>query len=256
MDQEGLREITAASRDFVTLHRHGMLSTLVRESSPDKFQGYPFGSLICYDILPSAEIVVSLSQISEHCKNLRKDSRASVTIVDQYGMFDPQAHARATLLVELREVGDTHREQCAESYFRRFPKASSRELAHDFVFFSGKPSRIRWIGGFGDIGWVSGTDFCAASADPLAYEGLSILDHMNFDHYEALKEITEAYSDFDASRFRIQMCAINAQGFRLQLNSEREEESLQIPFENPAHTPDDARKEIIALLKKARGSVQ
>lgn len=61
------------------------------------------------------------------------------------------------------------------------------------MFMRGAPEHIRWIGGFGDMGWVNGDNYRKVSPDLLAYTGLDVVRHMNFDHTEALADYVRAF---------------------------------------------------------------
>lgn len=238
---------TISCRDFVTFHRTGVLSTNSK-SNP----GFPFGSIVPYDIDSWGRIIIYISLIAEHYKNLTSDPRASLIVLDPYGMHDPQASARATALLTLTPIPAEDRATVEESYTARFPGSINHEIAHNFVFLRGEPSKVRWIGGFGDVGWVDGSAFGKATPDPLRYRGLEVVEHMNDDHAEALHDLVRAFSPHDPSRYTVQMTDLTSTRLTISLAGHHERHEVNIEFPSPAPTPEDCRKTIISLLAKAR----
>jgi heme iron utilization protein len=121
--------------------------------------GYPFGSIATYDLTASGEFVIFISKLAEHYKNLEANPHASLLITDNRGTLDPLPFARATALGKFNKIEKNNCKELAASYFSKFPNASSRQIAHDFDFFIMTPTRIRWVGGFGDIRWINQKDY-------------------------------------------------------------------------------------------------
>ena len=107
--------------DFICLHRVGTLCTVSHSH-----EGFPFGSIAPYDVDESGRIIVFISRIAEHFKNLTADPRASLFVADRFGSGDPQAYGRATLLATFAPVPEGEFARVAEHYFTRFPAAPGR----------------------------------------------------------------------------------------------------------------------------------
>jgi heme iron utilization protein len=238
------------ARDFVSFNRHATLCTISKG-----YKGYPFGSLVLYDVTSRGELIIYISLIAEHYKNLMVDPRASVCITDPFGTCDPQAHPRATILTRFTVVAPNERAEVQKSYEQRFPNSINYEIAHNFVFMRGAPERIRWIGGFGEIGWVEADEFAAVTPDLLAYEGMGIVEHMNYDHQDALKDLARAYASFDAAPYFVEMVGINEEGFTLSLKKGGDSQTLEIQFPKMVTGIDEVRRVIIELLRDARKKI-
>jgi len=115
----------------------------------------------------------------------------------------------------------------------------------------GEPQRVRWIGGFGEIGWIDRETFQRARPDPLAEDALAIIDHMNEDHGEALREILMGLCAIDPGQKTVSMTGISANGVTIELFSLGESSKHHIPFPAPI-SPNDARGAIIGLLHESR----
>ena len=72
-----------------------------------------------------------------------------------------------------------------DRYLRYIPQAAQYFEMHDFNFYT-LYITYAYIAGFGKMGWVEGETMQIPS-NPLFFEELSILAHMNADHAENLK---------------------------------------------------------------------
>lgn len=240
-------EYAIDSRKFVSMQRFAALSTISVSR-----EGYPFGSIVPYDITENGEVVIFISLIAEHYKNLTADPRASLLVIDQFGWDNPQAHARATLLAKFRQLEGAPAEQARQCYESRFPDSINHEISHNFVFMQGEPQKIRWIGGFGDITWVDGKTFGEIKVSAAIYHGLEIIAHMNDDHRQALVDLAHAFSDFKPDLSQVQMVDLDTDKFTLALKTAQGYQNLNLNFPEPVQSPEQARNGLIKLLKQAR----
>ena len=67
----------ASVRTFVRARQYGVLSTL----SVD-VPGYPFGSITPYVVTHEGRVVILVSEIAQHTKNMRACSKASLLVSD------------------------------------------------------------------------------------------------------------------------------------------------------------------------------
>ena len=235
-----------AARDFITFNRNGILST----SSVSR-PGYPLGSIVPYDVDNQGRLIILIADISEHYKNLSADNKASVLISDQFGMHDPQAFARAALLADFTRVPDDELEEIAWSYKSRFPEAAERERQHGFLYMRCVPTSVRWIGGFGEIGWIDGLKYSDVQPDPLAYIGWEIIQHMNRDHEKAMLTYIEAYTDLTVKNIKVQMTNICESSFTLQTINGNGYERVVLEFPHPVTEATEARRTLISMLSGA-----
>ena len=141
--------------DFLRTKRYAVLSTN-SHSQP----GYPFGSLVPICLSASGKFIISISRLAEHYRNLEADSRASLFVFESpeapaMKPADPQANARATILGEFQQLDQTAHTEEIGAFQAAFPNSPSSGMLPDFFYFALTPHKIRWIGGFGDIRWVS-----------------------------------------------------------------------------------------------------
>jgi putative heme iron utilization protein len=239
----------ADTRNFVTLHQVAVMSTLSQT-----LPGYPFGSIVPYDTDDQGRLIIFVANISEHFRNLSKDPRASMFIADYYGLDDPQAHSRTSLIGDFARIAEVDVAAVSKNYWSRFPEAVEREIAHSFCYFRFRPQKIRWIGGFGEIRWIDAERYAAIPRDPIAYVGLSVLDHMNSDHADALCDFVRAFAQKEASQQTVKMNGIDSKGFSIAFGEPSKRERIRINFREALSTPDQVRSSLIEMLKEIRAA--
>lgn len=244
---EEIEHFAASARSFFQQNRIALLSTI----SPGN-DGAPFGSIIPYDISDAGDFIIYVSLIAEHYKNLAKDSRGSILAANYWAYDDPQAFGRATALCRFSLVADSDRAAVQQSYLRRFPDSINYEIAHNFVFLRGAPERIRWIKGFGEMGWIDGAQYRSASPDPLSYEAFEIMQHMNEDHTDALREFARHFSGVAAGDGTIGIVELSSTGFVLMHRAHGTKNEISCPFPSAVNSAQEAREMFIAMLKGIR----
>lgn len=240
-------QFAEAARTFILQNRYGMLATISASQG-----GYPFGSIVPYDVTEEGDIVIYVSLIAEHYKNLSSDPRASLIAANYFAYDDPQAAGRATALCDFIRVSEPEIGPIRSSYETRFPESINHEIAHNFVFMRGMPQRVRWIGGFGDIGWVNSDRYRGASPDPLSRDAFDIMKHMNEDHEEALRMFLKNAGKADPRLGAVRMTEIDSSGFTVILAGHGERVAERISFSVPVRTPEQARSEFIRMLDEIR----
>ena len=131
----------------------GVLSTLSR-----KAEGWPFGSLAPFALTANGEPLLLVSHLAEHTQNLLADPRVSLFVQAAQARANPQAGARVTLLCTALAVDETEVETARQTYLQRFPDAASFFQMGDFQLFKLRIERVRYIGGFGNMYWLSGAE--------------------------------------------------------------------------------------------------
>jgi putative heme iron utilization protein len=96
-----------------------------------------------------------LSDLAEHTRNVRADPRASLFVQDGSSLDDPQAGARVTILGQVEPVASEIELAAArERYVARHPQAADYLMLGDFRLYVLRVREARFIGGFGDMGWM------------------------------------------------------------------------------------------------------
>ena len=214
-------------------------------------EGYPYGSFITFAIDESHPVFL-ISELAEHTKNLRKNSRASLLIAEGDNV-DPLANGRVTLLGRCTPVeGDRGSTQVA--YLKAHPNAAYYADFKDFSFWKLDVESVRYIGGYGRMSWITREEWCAATPDPLADVAAKIITHMNKDHAEAMVTYCKAFSkatDVSAAT----MTSVDRYGFEMSAVTGKGPRPVRLAFPEPISTSEQARKALVAMLVAARSKL-
>lgn len=232
------------ARTLVAAHRTGALSTIAREP-----EGYPYGSFITF-ALQGANPVFLISALAEHSKNLALEPRCSLLVAESH-QDDPLANGRVTLVGQCSKVSADEREACKEAYLAVLPNAAYYVDFKDFSFWRLRVEAVRYIGGYGRMSWVTDTDWAASAPDPIAEHADGIIEHMNADHAETMAAYCKAFSKAkDASE--VTMTSVDRYGFEMSVVTDQGPRPVRLAFSEVIQTPLDARREMVALAKRAR----
>jgi hypothetical protein len=179
------------ARRILRAHRYGALSTLSK-----KFDGHPFGSITPYLVDHDGSLIILISELAEHTKNIQHDPRVSLITHDQR---DPHIQTQGRVTV----VGNAHfepdREQTGQRYLRYFPEAQTYFAMHDFSFYRIRPIAIRYIGGFGKIHWASMENYTVMQAAAFALQENPLLAEINTRQADVLRRLLQQRHGIDAA---------------------------------------------------------
>lgn len=226
------------ARDLLLSQYQGVLST----HSVDVV-GYPFGSVVPYCLNKAGEPIILISSIAQHFKNISADNRVSL-IITEGGADDLQTVGRVTYIGNAEKL-DVENTGCMERYYNHFPQSRDYHKTHNFYFYTLKPVRIRFIGGFGQIYWVEKEDFL--KPNPFSFdEEKQMLDHMNTDHRDAIKHYCDLYTiNYDESVLP-EMVGIDSEGFNLRLGAR----VYRINFSQAVTTAMEVREALVNLARQ------
>jgi putative heme iron utilization protein len=223
------------ARQLLLKEYRGVLSTHSKA-----MPGYPFGSIVPYCLDAEGCPLLLISRIAQHTHNLLQDEKCSL-LVGERGAADVQAAGRLTLLAQAKKIVDADQiDAAALRYYRYFPESQGYHQAHDFDFWRLQPVRWRFIGGFGAINWLD----TVALANPFAGEaGVSMLEHMNSDHAQAIAHyVSLAGLPTDQPAL---MVGIDTEGFHLRIG-----QSLYwLAFPTSCNSPLEVRQALVALAR-------
>jgi putative heme iron utilization protein len=225
------------ARGMLRAHRYGVLSTLSK-----KFEGYPFGSIATYLVDHDGSLLILISTLAEHTKNIAHDTRVSLITHEQRDA-DIQAQGRVTV------VGnawlETDREQAGIRYLRYFPEARAYLAMHDFSFYRIRPVAIRYIGGFGRIHWVTVEDY-SVQPYPLIEQEPDVIAHMNSDHQDTMRNYCRHFHQVAA--LDVEMLGIDCDGFDVRADAM----VLRFDFAQPVADAQQARAALVEMARDAK----
>lgn len=232
------------ARQFLLSTRHAILST-----HSMKYPGFPFGSVAPFVCNQQAEPVILISTIAEHTKNILENPKVSLLVFS--GAEDLQANARLTLMGEAIHC-DKQDEDLRARYLRYLPQAASYFDMHDFHFYRIQVEQVRYIAGFGRMGWFEGNALNNDLTDSmLASQEGGIVAHMNEDHKDSLLQYCQHVHGISADH--AEMIGLDADGFDVRYHQGEETQGvLRFGFDHPVMNAMDARKALVALSQASK----
>ncbi|MGA7749362.1 MAG: pyridoxamine 5'-phosphate oxidase family protein [Gallionella sp.] len=173
--------IAHEARRMLRAHRYGALCTLSK-----KFDGYPFGSITPYLVDHNGSLLILISVLAEHTKNIRYDPRVSLITHDQR---DPHIQTQGRVTVIGNACMEKNREIAGLRYLRYFPEARIYFDMHDFSFYRIRPIAIRYIGGFGKIHWIDMENYAVAQAEIFAQREEALVAEINAQQRNVLRQL-------------------------------------------------------------------
>ncbi|MEM7736188.1 MAG: DUF2470 domain-containing protein [Deinococcota bacterium] len=250
-----------AARTLITRESHVVLATVTPE-------GYPYSSTVAYAVTDDGDLLMLLSQLAQHTKNMALDegtedsgtdlAPASLFIHDQLGLADPLAEPRLSLLGKVRLEPDKTAYQAA--FTAKHPSAEVYINFHDFSFYRFVPDKLYYIAGFGRMGWATAEDYRAAHPDPLIEVAEGAIMHMNEDHRDALCDYVRVFGKSRVDLINVTdatMLNLDQFGFDVLATVIVEDDTrfvtVRIPFLNPVTDPTTLRTAMVALSEQVRG---
>ena len=134
----------AEARSLLALLR-GSLGSLTERDG----RTFPFVSLVLPAQSADGEIILLLSDLSDHAKNLQRDPRASLLMDGTLDLKEPLTGPRLTLLGEVRVSPDQPGDKAR--YLAVHPEAALYAGFGDFRFYRFRISEGLFVAGFGRI---------------------------------------------------------------------------------------------------------
>ncbi len=237
------------SRTLVAASTFASLATMSTECP-----GFPFGSLVGYASDASGRLLLCLSSLAEHSRNMAADARASIMVTAADDGSDPLAQARVTLVGEMAKLEGDERQAGMDRYLAAHPTAFYISFS-DFSVYRLEVANVRYVGGFGRMSWVSAADYAGAEPDPLAGAPADrVIEHMNADHADALLAYVRVFGRVEASSARL--VGVDRYGLDVMALAEGEtKRAVRVVFTESADTTDAVRAQTVALLREARAQL-
>lgn len=234
--------------------------------------GHPYTSVTPISTVPGGSPTFCISALAEHTQNLRRDRRASLLVCSPVPAgADPLACPRVTLIgaAEHHEPGDHE----IEHHLSVHPHAADYVGMPDFSWWHLVVRDVRYVGGFGVMGWAGAAEFAAAPPDPVIPVADPMIDHLNDDHADACVDIVRGLAGVDRAlsatvtgldRYGITFDVVEAVGSepptdRAGLAVESGIAAgtaatvvARVAFPEPLRSPSDVRSATVALVGRAR----
>lgn len=188
------------ARCLLRAHRYGVLSTLSK-----RFDGHPFGSIAPYLTDHDGSVLLFISGLAEHTKNLLHDPRVSLITHDQN---DPRIQTQGRVTVVGNAEPLSGREPYATRWLRYFPENAQLFELGDFSFFRIVPQSVRHVAGFGQARWIM--SHFTVPPYPLMTQEEESLARLNAEPQDELRRSLRLRG---VSAERVRMLGIDCDGF-------------------------------------------
>ncbi len=205
-----------------------------------KYSGYPYGAAMPYCTDQQGRIIVLISHLAEHTRNVAHDRHVSFTVSPLHAAL--QQDTRATVLGEIAPCED---DAVAKRYLRYFPDSRRYMDIGGFRFHTIEPRHVRLIAGFGSLHWLPGAQVLAAKL-PIAKAEAGIIDHMTADHHGNLIDYCRHFLSVETEQ--VQMIGIDCDGFDLRVGNDVH----RIEFDTEIRDALAARAKLVSLANIAR----
>ena len=219
--------------------KSGVLSTISKKN-----KDYPFGSFVTFASFINRIPVFYLSDIAEHTKNLNYKAHGCLTIVSSSNKKnDQQNNERLSLMGDLVKIKENEVKNLKEKFHALRPESKNYENFHGFNFYKLIINKVRWIGGFGKIGWLD-EDNWKENKIQWSIKENDIIEHMNSDHSDTISAALNYVHGIKDGKAKI--LQLTTDGYYAISNSKLY--FIQTP--KICITSEDYRKNLIELSKK------
>jgi heme iron utilization protein len=222
-----------------------LMRALDRATLATSQDGWPYASLVLAAVDQDASPLLLLSDLAEHSKNLKRDSRASLLFDGTAGRDDPLTGPRVTVLGEAKPVADP---RLMARFTARHPSAAAYAGFADFRLYRLDVARAHLVAGFGRIHAIAADALLSPAAPALAEAESDILQHMNDDHGEAIELYATRLAGVSGNGWR--MTGVDPEGIDLR----RGGAVVRLDFPAPVGDAEGARAALVRLARQARGT--
>lgn len=202
---------------------NGTLATHSREPA-----GFPYPTALPFAPTAQHFPMILISHLAEHTRNLQADSRAGFLIAHSSSdsILDGQ---RLTLLGSFSPAHPDSTDQLANRYLRYQPEAARYLELGDFTFWVMTVEKMRYIGGFGAMGWIAGNT-------------LDLLPALSDEEEGALLQMFRKTSDEST----LELLSVDRYGCDLRTAVSRN----RFTFDNSKETFADLEKALLDCIKR------
>lgn len=217
------------------LFRAAAASTLATQGD-----GQPFASLVTHAMAPDGALLLWLSTLSQHTRQLAREPRCALMAQGQPTGPNPQTAPRATITGLAEQIEDP---ALKARWLARHPYAALYAGFGDFGLWRVVPQSGLLVGGFAAAYRLRQADLApdAAAVAALAAAEADIIAHVNADHPETLALLAGSDAGW-------RMVALDCDGFDMAAGDLLQRHA----FTSPVADADGVRRALILAARAAR----
>ncbi|HWL82380.1 MAG TPA: DUF2470 domain-containing protein [Roseomonas sp.] len=212
--------------------------------------GQPFASLVTPAAAPDLSLLLWLSSLSEHTRQLAQEPRCALLVQGTTLEANPQTAPRVTVTGIAERVEDDQKAALKARWLAFHPYAALYAGFADFALWRIRPVGALLVGGFAAATRLRANELLPApdAVAAIAAAEPRICAHMNEDHLEAIEIIAVNLLGEAAGDWR--MVAVDVDGCDLVAG----ERHRRLDFPAPVNEPGGVREALVEAARRARGS--
>ena len=213
--------------------------------------GQPFASLVTPACAADLSVLLWLSSLSEHTRQLAREPRCALLFQGEAAEANPQTAPRVSVTGLAERIEDA---ALKARWLARHPYAALYADFADFSLWRLAPQAALLVGGFARAHRLRAAQLLPEPAHvaAIAAAEAEIIAHVNADHPDALAVIAAQLAggagDGVAAAWRL--VAVDPDGCDLAAG----ERVLRLPFRRPAPDADAVRRALILAAREARAA--
>ncbi|HZH46927.1 MAG TPA: DUF2470 domain-containing protein [Roseococcus sp.] len=208
-------------------------------------EGQPFASWVTPATAPDLSILLWLSTLSEHTRQLMREPRCALLFVGEAPAGEDGANPQTAPRVTVTGLAERIEDAALKArWLARHPYAALYADFGDFGLWRVAPQGALLVGGFARATRLRQAQLLPDHGAVAAAEA-EILHHVNADHADAVAAIAEGLGGAPGAW---RLTTVDVDGCDLSLG----DAVLRMPFERPAAAADDVRRELIRAARAAR----
>ena len=213
-------------------------------------EGAPFAALVTPAIAPDLSVLLLLSSLSEHTRQLRAEPRCAVLFTGRPEGVNPQTAPRVTLTGLAEPVPEEEVPALKARWLAKHPYAALYADFGDFALWRIRPGGGLMVGGFARATRLRLADLLPdpAAVAAIAAAEAEIIAPVNDDHADAVAAMAEGLLGGTPGAWRI--AAVDCDGCDLALG----ETVLRQAWDAPVADPDGVRTALIRAARAGRAS--
>lgn len=211
--------------------------------------GQPFVALVTPAPAPDLSLLLWLSSISEHTRELRAEPRCALMFQGLPETPNPQTTPRVTLTGLAEPVPEAEAGPLKARWLARHPYAALYADFPDFALWRVRPVAALLVAGFARATRLRAADFLpdAAAVAAIAEAEAGIIAGINQDHRDSLTIIAEGLLGQPPGSWRL--AAVDVDGCDLALG----ERIARLPFAAPVAAPAEVGPALARAAREAHG---
>jgi putative heme iron utilization protein len=213
-------------------------------------EGAPFAALVTPATAPDLSVLLLLSSLSEHTRQLRAEPRCAVLFAGRPEGANPQTAPRVTLTGLAEPVPEAEVPALKARWLAKHPYAALYADFGDFALWRIRPGGGLMVGGFARAARLRLADLLPdpAVVTAVAAAEAEIIAHVNDDHADAVAAMADGLLGGAPGEWRI--VAVDCDGCDLALG----EAVLRHSWDAPVADADGVRTALIRAARAGRAS--